>query len=49
MEIDLKKVIKDLITEYPNDYDLGSKVRELIRGMEKIKKNVIQKEGIEKK
>ena len=36
MEIKISKTIKELVKEYPNDYDLGSKVRELVLRMEKI-------------
>jgi|APGre2960657373_1045057.scaffolds.fasta_scaffold236052_2 hypothetical protein len=38
MEIKISKTIKELVKEYPNDYDLGSKVRELVIRMEKIEK-----------
>lgn len=38
MEIKISKTIKDLVKEYPNDYDLGGKVRELVLRMEKIAK-----------
>lgn len=38
MEIKISKTIKELVKEYPNDYDLGSKVRELVLRMEKIEK-----------
>lgn len=36
MEIKISKTIKELVKEYPNDYDLGSKVRELVLRVEKI-------------
>lgn len=49
MEIDLKKIIKDLIKEYPNDYELGGKVRDLIKGLEKINKDVVQEKSSTKK
>ena len=32
------KIILDLIKKFPNDYDLGKKIREKFRGEEKIKK-----------
>jgi hypothetical protein len=38
MEIKISKTIKELVKEFPNDYDLGSKVRELVIRMEKIEK-----------
>lgn len=39
MEIKISKTIRDLVKEYPNDYDLGSKVRELVLRMERIAKS----------
>ena len=36
MEIKVSKIIRDLVKEYPNDYDLGGKVRQLILRLEKI-------------
>ena len=36
MEIKVSKIIRDLVKEYPNDYDLGEKVRQLILRLEKI-------------
>jgi hypothetical protein len=39
------KVIEDLIKEYPNDSDLGRKVRQLYLDGEKLKK--IKKDGIQ--
>ena len=36
MEIKVSKTIRDLVKEYPNDYDLGGKVRQLILRLEKI-------------
>jgi len=38
MEIKISKTIRELVKEYPNDYDLGGKVRELVLRMEKIAK-----------
>lgn len=35
MEIDIYQIIKDLVKEYPNDSDLGKKVRELIKKFKK--------------
>lgn len=49
MEMDIKKLVKDLIKEYPNDYDLGNKVRELFMGLEKIDKDVVQKKNSKQK
>lgn len=46
MEIKISKTIRDLVKEYPNDYDLGSKVRELVIRMEKIAKT--NEEKVEK-
>jgi hypothetical protein len=46
MEIKISKTIKELVKEYPNDYDLGSKVRELVLRMEKIEKE--NEEKVEK-
>jgi len=43
MEIKISKTIKELVKEYPNDYDLGSKVRELVIRMEKIEKEYEEK------
>jgi hypothetical protein len=48
MEIKISKTIKELVKEYPNDYDLGSKVRELVIRMEKIEKaneEKVEKDG----
>jgi len=45
MEIKISKTIKELVKEYPNDYDLGSKVRELVIRMEKIEKANEEKDG----
>ena len=44
MELDIYQVIKNLMKEYPNDMELGIKVREFINGVKKIKdaKNGIQ-------
>ena len=39
IEIDVFKIIKDLIAEYPNDTDLGKKVRDLVYGIKKIKQH----------
>ncbi len=39
MEIKMSKVIQDLVKEYPNDYDLGGKVRELVNRLNQIKTN----------
>lgn len=36
MELKISKTIKELVKEYPNDYDLGRKVRDLVIRMEKI-------------
>lgn len=49
MEMDIKKLVKDLVKEYPNDYDLGKKVRELFNGLDKIKKDVVQKKDSKQK
>ena len=49
MEMDIKKLVKDLVKEYPNDYDLGKKVRELVNGLDKIKKDVVQKKDSKQK
>lgn len=35
MEIDIYQIIKDLVKEYPNDTDLGKKIRELIKKFKK--------------
>lgn len=35
MEIDIYQIIKDLVKEYPNDSDLGKKIRELIKKFKK--------------
>jgi hypothetical protein len=43
MEIKISKTIKELVKEYPNDYDLGSKVRDLVLRMEKIEKESEEK------
>lgn len=40
MEINLSKTIRELVKEYPNDYDLGCKVRELVLRMERITKEI---------
>ena len=37
IEIDVYKIIKELIAQYPNDTDLGKKVRDLVYGIKKIK------------
>lgn len=44
MELDVYQVIKELMKEYPNDMELGKKVREFINGVKKIKevKNGVQ-------
>jgi hypothetical protein len=39
IEIDVYKIIKELIAQYPNDTDLGKKVRDLVHGIKKIKQN----------
>lgn len=39
IEIDVYKIIKELIAEYPNDADLGKRVRELVYEIKKIKQN----------
>ncbi len=39
MEIKVSKIIQDLVKEYPNDYDLGGKVRELVNRLNDIKTN----------
>ena len=41
IEIDVYKIIKELIVEYPNDTDLGKKVRDLVYGIKKIKQSGI--------
>ena len=46
MELDVYQVIKDLIKEYPNDMELGRKVREFINGVKKIKE---EKNGVQQK
>lgn len=46
MEIKISKTIRELVKEYPNDYDLGSKVRELVIRMEEIAKT--NEEKVEK-
>jgi hypothetical protein len=46
MELDVYQVIKDLIKEYPNDMELGKKVREFINGVKKIKE---EKNGVQQK
>jgi hypothetical protein len=46
MELDVYQVIKDLMKEYPNDMELGKKVREFINGVKKIKE---QKNGVQQK
>lgn len=40
MEIKISKTIRDLVKEYPNNYDLGAKVRELVLRMEKIAEEI---------
>jgi len=44
MELNVYQVIKELMKEYPNDMELGVKVREFINEVKKIKdtKNGIQ-------
>jgi hypothetical protein len=44
MELDVYQVIKELMKEYPNDMELGRRVREFINGVKKIKdaKNGVQ-------
>ena len=39
VEIDVYKIIKELIAQYPNDTELGKKVRDLVYGIKKIKQN----------
>jgi hypothetical protein len=46
MELDVYQVIKDLMKEYPNDMELGRKVREFINGLKKIKE---EKNGVQQK
>jgi hypothetical protein len=46
MELDVYQVIKDLIKEYPNDMELGRKVRDFINGVKKIKE---EKNGVQQK
>jgi hypothetical protein len=46
MELDVYQVIKDLMKEYPNDMELGKKVREFINGVKKIKE---EKNGVQQK
>jgi hypothetical protein len=46
MELDVYQVIKDLMKEYPNDMELGRKVREFINGVKKIKE---EKNGVQQK
>lgn len=46
MEIKISKIIKELVKEYPNDYELGRKVRSLVLRMEIIEKlNEEKKDG----
>jgi hypothetical protein len=45
MKFMFNKVIEDLIKEYPNDSDLGGKVRQLYLDGEKLKKR--KKDGIQ--
>ena len=49
IEIDVYKIIKELIAEYPNDTDLGKKVRDLVYGIKKIKQMGFNKRTISKK
>ena len=44
MELNVYQVIKELMKEYPNDMELGRRVREFINGVKKIKdaKNGVQ-------
>lgn len=46
MELDVYQVIKNLMKEYPNDMELGIKVREFINGVKKIKET---KNGVQQK
>jgi|LakMenE01Jun11ns_1017448.scaffolds.fasta_scaffold9240896_3 hypothetical protein len=46
MELDVYQVIKDLMKEYPNDMELGRKVRDFINGVKKIKE---EKNGVQQK
>jgi hypothetical protein len=39
IEIDVYKIIKELIAQYPNDTELGKKVRDLVYGIKKIKQS----------
>jgi hypothetical protein len=45
MKFMFNKVIEDLIKEYPNDGDLGRKIRQLYLDGEKLKKE--KKDGIQ--
>lgn len=49
MKIKVKKMVEELIMKYPNDYDLGLKVRELFNQIKKIKKDVVQQENNQEK
>ena len=35
----MNKIIKELIAQYPNDTELGKKVRDLVYGIKKIKQS----------
>jgi hypothetical protein len=46
MKFTFNKIIEDLVKEYPNDSDLGKKVRELYNTHQNLKNN---KDGIQEK
>jgi hypothetical protein len=50
MEYKFDKTIEDLIMSYPNDYDLGTKIREIYNQSRKLKtdKDGVQQEDTQK-